>query len=282
MADQVLTLARLVEGGSETRSFTPASVGLAFESLGLPSPGRARDVLARLRRDGLVVTLSGRRGQMRLSPKGVARGMAIFDDLDVVALAAEATRESGPFIGRIMQTVLPPFLAPAEVLGPVRDFVAAHPFDRNVFGMTRFPDNGENGDRDDPPDPVAAALVACKEVCALHGLEFHLASDRQLVDDLWANVFAHMWASRYGIAFFESATGRGINYNLTIEVGSMLALGRRTALLRDKSMGDAKMPSDLVGKVYKSVDFARPSTVRKHIHSWLRDDIALGPCSECG
>jgi len=42
-----------------------------------------------------------------------------------------------------------------------------------------------------------------------------------------------MWAGRYGIGFFEDRRARGINYNLTIEVGGMLVMGRRLALLRD-------------------------------------------------
>jgi hypothetical protein len=93
-----------------------------------------------------------------------------------------------------------------------------HPFETNVFGMTRFPDTSETGKQ---PDPVVPALKAAREVCRLHGLQFHLASDRAIVDDLWANVAAHMWASQYGIAFFEDRRDRGMNYNLTLEVGSM-------------------------------------------------------------
>lgn len=36
---------------------------------------------------------------------------------------------------------------------------------------------------------------------------------------------------RYGIAFFEAVSDKGLNYNLNIEVGSCLVLGRRLALL---------------------------------------------------
>lgn len=135
--------------------------------------------------------------------------------------------------------------------------------------MTRFP--AETDDADDE-DPVAPALKVARELCIAHGLEFHLASDRQIVDDLWGNVAAHMWASRYGIAFFEDRAKKGLNYNLTIEVGSMLVLGRRTALLKDKSI--KSMPTDLVGKVYKSINLDRSSTVKKAIATWIKDDLA--------
>jgi hypothetical protein len=112
-------------------------------------------------------------------------------------------------------------------------------------------------------------------------LEFHLASDRQMHDDLWTNVAAHMWASRYGIALFEDLAEpkKGLNYNLTIEVGSMLMTGRRCALLKDPSI--PALPTDLVGHIYKSVDMKKSKTVADALHAWIRDDLALGPCASC-
>jgi hypothetical protein len=55
--------------------------------------------------------------------------------------------------------------------------------------MTRFPDEQDEAN----PDPLGPALEIARDACASHGLEFHLASDRMIVDDLWANVAAHMW-----------------------------------------------------------------------------------------
>ena len=113
----------------------------------------------------------------------------------------------------------------------------------------------------------------------MHGLEFHLASDRAISDDLWANVAAHMWASRYGIAFFEDRRDKGVNYNLTIEVGAMLMTGRRCALLKDTSID--KLPTDLVGKIYKGVDFNDVTSVEVALHMWIRDDLGSGACARC-
>ena len=98
-------------------------------------------------------------------------------------------------------------------------------------------------------------------------------------DDLWTNVAAHMWASRYGIAFFEDRMDKGMNYNLTIEVGSMLMTGRRCALLKDKSI--EKLPTDLVGRIRKDVDLDDLATVNNALHGWIRDDLGLGACAEC-
>jgi hypothetical protein len=109
-------------------------------------------------------------------------------------------------------------------------------------------------------------------------VEFHLAS-RQIVDDLWANVAAHLWGSQYAIAFFEKRTRRGLNYNLTIEVGSTLVLGRRLAILKDVSV--ETLPVDLVGRIYKSVDLADADTVATALHVWCRDDLNLGRCPGC-
>ena len=138
--------------------------------------------------------------------------------------------------------------------------------------MTRFAD-------DQSEDAVAAAVVSAKSACADHGLEFHLASDRALSDNLWENVAGHMWSSRYGIAFFEDRVDKNINYNVTIEVGAMLMTGRRCALLKDTSV-DA-LPTDLVGHIYKEVDLASKDRVSETVHTWIREDLDLGRCTNC-
>lgn len=88
-----------------------------------------------------------------------------------------------------------------------------------------------------------------------------------------------MWGSRYGIAFFEDRRDKGVNYNLTIEVGSMLMAGRRCALLKDRTI--PKLPTDLVGRIYKPVDLDDVTTVASALHAWARDDLTLGPCAAC-
>jgi hypothetical protein len=142
--------------------------------------------------------------------------------------------------------------------------------------MTRFPDDDEVPDG---PDPVAAALAAARTALLGHGLRFLLASQRVLVDELWGNVAAHMWSSNYGVAFFEDRRGRGMNYNLVIEVGAMLMAGRRCLLLKDSSID--RMPTDLVGFIYKSVDLDNPVTVSTAVHEWASEDLALGKCNTC-
>lgn len=272
--EQVLVLARLAEARSPSARFGPGAVDELFDAVGLPRPRKTVDTLSKLKRSGFM-SKTDAQGSWRLTPVGRARSTELVTDMDLAALMAEMSDTGGPSLAATVHPLIPPTLAPPELLKPLRNFLAEHPFDRNVFGMTRFPDEQDQ----DEPDPVTPALEVARDACAAHGLEFHLASDRAIVDDLWGNVTAHMWASRYGIAFFEDRRGRGLNYNLTIEVGGMLLAGRRCALLKDRS--SPPMPTDLVGRIYQSVDLDKPSQVADEIHQWIRDDLALGSCGSC-
>ena len=183
---------------------------------------------------------------------------------------------AGSDLAHSRHPLIPASLAPPTLLRTVADFTRASPSSTHVFGMTRFPDMGE---RSEDADPVAAALEVTGKALGSHGLRLLLASQRALVDDLWGNVAAHMWASNHGIAIFEDRRGRGMNYNLVIEVGAMLMTGRRCLLLKDSSI--TKMPTDLVGFIYKSVELDDPATVARAVHEWAREDIRLGACAEC-
>ncbi|HEX8179682.1 MAG TPA: hypothetical protein VF525_09100 [Pyrinomonadaceae bacterium] len=274
--DKVLILSQLaVARSNKPGNFAARDITNLFVDLSLPAPGNLYDVLKILKRKEYITT-GNSKGNWKLTPLGRQRCRSLLSEMDLVALAAEAASSPGPVLGSAIHSVIPPTLAPPSLLSGLRRFLDLHPFETNVFGMTRFPDEG---DEVRGPDPVGPALEIAREVCQLHGLEFHLASDRAIDDDLWTNVAAHMWASHYGIAFFEDRRKRGMNYNLAIEVGGMLTSGRRCALLKDKSID--RMPTDLVGRIYKSVDLDDEDSIRSALHAWIREDIALGPCSRC-
>lgn len=276
LGDQVLVLARLVAVRSGRGEFSPKELGDLFRELSLPPPAKISNVLASLEGKQLV-RKGAALGLWQVTPKGRATSEALVKGVDLAALSAEAS-STGTLLAHVPHSVvLPEYGAPPSLLPLLREFLAAHDFDRNVMGMTRFPDL----DAEEAPDPVKGAVETAREVCQMHGLEFHLASDRQLHDDLWTNIAAHMWACRYGIAFFEdlAAPKRGLNYNLTIEVGGMLMTGRRCALLKDPSI--PKLPTDLVGQIYKSVDLVKMQQVSDALHRWIRDDLAFGTCSAC-
>ncbi len=272
---QALVLARFAQSRSGDGQFTPRELEQQFIDLSLPRPRNISDIIAKLKSKGLL-TNGSRASSWTITPWGRDASVSLMSDIDLVALSAEAATTSS-LLGHVEHTIVPPALAPPGLVAGVRKFLEEHPFERNVFGMTRFPEDDEDADA---LDPVREALDVARQACQLHGLEFHLASDRAIDDDLWANVAAHMWACRYGMAFFEDRMHTGLNYNLTIEVGSMLITGRRCALLKDVSM--ETMPTDLVGRIYKSVDLGAAATVNSAIHEWLRDDLGLGRCSSCG
>ena len=94
-----------------------------------------------------------------------------------------------------------------------------------------------------------------------------------ILDDLFGNVAAHMWVSKYGIGLLEDRIGRGINYNVMTELGAMLMTGRRCALLKDRTA--PALPSDLGGHVYKSVDFDDESGGADVVRAWVRADLRL-------
>lgn len=273
LRDQVLVLAHLVASRSEDRLATAAQVTDLFHEFGLPAPARTSNDFAALV-TAKKLARTPERGKHRVTPIGREAVDSLMSDIDLTALVAETATYGGTELGHAIHTLVPPSLAPPELIEPLRRFLADHPFDTNVFGMTRFAD-AKAGDS----DPVGKALSTAREVCRRHGLDFHLASDRAMHDDLWTNVTAHMWASRYGIGLFEDRVDRGLNHNLLIEIGGMLTTGRRCALLKDGSLD--KMPTDLVGRIYKSVDLKDQSQVAEVIHVWIRDDLGLGPCPAC-
>jgi hypothetical protein len=269
LSEQVLILGRLAQDRLEGNVFAPGKVEALFDEIGLPRPAKTSNVLVKLEDAKLVTRMKGVRGAWKLTPNGLAKVASLASDMDLAALNAEASRPSATLLGATAHPVIPPSLAPPALIGPLQEFLDEFPFERNVFGMTRFPGAAKNGEL----DPIAPSLERAAAVCAKHGLTFHLASNRNIVDDLWPNVAAHMWACRYGIAFFEARTERGLNYNLNIEVGSCLVLGRRMALLKDGSL--EAMPTDLVGHIYFSVDLDDPDTVSGALDGWIKSSLHI-------
>lgn len=142
--------------------------------------------------------------------------------------------------------------------------------------MTRYPTEVEDGH---DPDVLLALIPALRKAMADHGLNLHLASDRQDDDVLFGNVVAYMWACQYGMGLIEDRVGRGVNNNLLTELGGMLMTGRRCAILKDRTV--PRLPTDLVGHIYKSADFDNIGEVVTAAHRWVAEDLGLGRCSTC-
>lgn len=264
---QTLVMAQLSASRNPNGLVVPSDVNKLFFELGLPGPAKIGNVVSSLLTKKYLAKGSAR-GVYKLTPMGKKSVGDHLSSLDFTALIAEAAESGAPELGHALHSLVPVTLAPAALVEPLRSFLADHPFETNVFGMTRFPD-AKAGTK----DPVGRALGAIREECQARGLEFHLASDRAITDDLWTNITGHMWASKYGIALFEDRVERGVNHNLLIEVGAMVMTGRRCALLKDGSI--AKLPTDLVGMIYKSVDLEHDATVRGAVGNWIEKDLRI-------
>jgi hypothetical protein len=242
-----------------------------FEQLRIPAPSNVSRDLAVLKADGYV--LKGRAGQgWSLTPEGREAVRELIEGLDLSAVEAEIAEVGGAEFDQTRQPVIPPQLAPAKWAIPIGSLLERYPFETNVFLMTRFPKETKE---DELPDPVQQVIETARSVLAKHGLHLHLASDRQAEDELFGNVAAHMWVCKYGIGLFETRYSKEFNDNLQIEVGAMLMTGRRTALLKDEGT-EQTMPTDLIGQIYKSVDFEDLDAISETLNAWIGCDLGIG------
>lgn len=131
----------------------------------------------------------------------------------------------------------------------------------NAFLMMRFDDTPVNRE-------VVAEVRASLSRYAISVLR---ADQQSYADSLWDNVRLYMDACDLGIAVFDQTASRDFNPNVSLELGYMMASGKkRLLLLKDRTL--PKMPSDLVGHLYKEFDPADVTrTVRLATISWLRD-----------
>lgn len=209
-----------------------------------------------------------------LTPKGRKRVLELLGGIDPAKLEVQLATLPGAELGEVRHTVLPPSLAPLRWTGGINELLSRFPFETNVLCMTRFPREG----RDD--DPNQGVIDTARTALEHHGLKLQLAIDAIVEDTLFANIAAYMWGCQYGLALFENRVDEGLNYNVVIEVGAMIMAGRQTALLRDTKTVE-KMPTDLVGHIYKDVDFGTLSTIERAVHLWASDDLGLGRCRAC-
>ena len=253
--------------------FAPRDVTALFEQARIEPPNVSA-YLARLRADRLVVRRSDGR-YWSLTPEGREAVRERIGGLDYRRLQAELGHSDGADFLRALNPVIDPAFAPPRWAPGIARLHARFPFETNVFCMTRFPRPGEES----LPDPIGPAVEALRGAMADHGLMLHVAWDRQVEDDLFGNVGAYMWGSQYGIGLLEDRVGRGLNYNVVVELGSMLITGRRCCMLRDPSAPE--MPSDLGAELTKPVDLGDSEAVGRQAHRWVAEDLGKGPCAHC-
>lgn len=244
-----------------------------FEAFRVPTPSNISRELSRLRSHSpALVTSRTASGRWSLTPAGKGVAEDTVGHLDSDQIEAELVSSNSADFAQVRHLVIPPMFAPPRWSLGISALLDRHPFETNVFLMTRYP-----GTRvDNSLDPIADAISVIRNELKNHGLTAHLASDRQAEDHLFGNIAAHIWACRYGIGLLEDRVKEGINDNVILELGAMLMTGRRCALLKDKALDRENIPSDLVGHIYKSVDFDDLDSVRSAISKWATDDLGIG------
>jgi hypothetical protein len=147
-------------------------------------------------------------------------------------------------------------------------FLHDHPqVESNVFLMMRF--------RSEPQ--YAEVHKAIVDGLAAYGLNVIRADDKDYTGDLWDNVCVCMIGCRFGIAVFEEIDVREFNPNVALELGFMFAHGKRCLLLKDRRM--PRMPTDVIGKLYKEFDtYSISASIQLALDNWARD---LGVARTC-
>lgn len=260
---QTLVLLKIATLQSSGEPVSPSRIAHIYDALRIPPSTNISRDLGRLA-DAQLATRS-LQGGWAVTPEGSQEISNLMAGIGDEALAALGGAPDEPQFAELSHHLLHPVFAPAEFEAAIGRFLQGHPFERNVFCMTRFPPEDEA--------PLIEAIEACRGACAARGLELHLASDRTVADLLLGNVAAAMWASQYGIAILEDRADRGLNYNVVFEVGAMLVTGRRCLLLRDETSPD--LPTDLVGRIYTPVNVDDRASVEAAVSAWITDTLGI-------
>lgn len=273
--ERVLVAGEVVGLRNGNFRFTTSDVNDLFDGLHVPLPSNTSARLGSLKTKKFVVRTKD--GAWALTPQGRLKAQDVIGEIDEAELEPELADVPSSELGQVRHTVIPPLFAPLKWSEPIGRLLEEHPFERNVFLMTRYPSSENDAD---VMDPVREVIPVIEKALTAHGLELHRADDQQLDDDLLGNVAAYMWACQFGIGLIEDRAGMGLNDNVVIELGGMLITGRRCAFLRDTVTAPA-MPTDFVGQIYKPVDFDDLSAVDAAVHLWAALDLGHGRCSHC-
>ena len=115
---------------------------------------------------------------------------------------------------------------------------------------------------------VIASVLS--EILDQYSLTLVRADYKQQHDELWSYVRHWMDTSQYGIAVFEHIAEPTLGPNVSLELGYMLAKGKRCLLLKEKSV--PSLQADLVGHICREFDRDQISkSLTIEVRNWLRD-----------
>lgn len=268
---QTLVVAQLAGLRRPDGWFELANVTELFEQLRVEAPGNPSQELTRLATRGDLLKRASKPA-WSLTPLGQQRVLELMGEIS----QAPTVGTPGSELGGAYHQFIPPGLAPGTWRPALASVNRKSPFEQNVFLMTRYPTK--------PTDRLVGVIEAAGRVCQAHG--FHLLrADGQHADPLLPNnVFAHMWASQYGLALLEAfgdppTKPAALNENVIFEVGAMLMTGRRCALLKDP--GVKGVPTDLGSHIRHSAPFEDVPAAEAKLHEALVKDFDSPRCASC-
>ncbi|MCX5890754.1 MAG: hypothetical protein NTY36_15110 [Deltaproteobacteria bacterium] len=133
-------------------------------------------------------------------------------------------------------------------------------YERNVFLIMRFRHE----------KPFIDIVDSIRNECAKFNLNVLRADDKEYTDDLWDNVLTYIYGCKSAIAVFDQINYREFNPNVALEVGFLFSQCKRVLLFKDMSI--PVMPSDIVGKIYRSFNTYAPyETIPPQIEKWVID-----------
>ena len=95
-------------------------------------------------------------------------------------------------------------------------------------------------------------VTSIKSVLEKNGLKGVRADDYEYTPEKLANILTYIYGCDFGIAVFDNIDAEYFNPNVSLEVGSLLALNKLVCLLKDKEL--KTLTPDIVGRLYREFD----------------------------
>ena len=154
---------------------------------------------------------------------------------------------------------------PVEISESIKAFMADYPEpSRTAFIMMDFAATG-------PHNTIRHAIRSTLKAFKIHALR---ADDKAYHSDLYWNVITHAEGCSFGIAVLDRILGDEQNPNVALEVGYMLALGKKICLLKEKGY---ELQADLIGKLWNEFNPCEPATtISQALRKWMADKGIIG------
>jgi protein-tyrosine-phosphatase len=111
---------------------------------------------------------------------------------------------------------------------------------------------------------------AVRDVLYAYGIKAVRADDRFSAPTLWESLKNDMDGCSFGIAILDEKANSGINPNVLVEIEYMLARNASLLLLKDRKL--KRLPSDILGHLYREFDADHmEETTKRAVLEWLRD-----------